>query len=183
MTKHKSWLIFEPKKGEDLKNNDTYYERIIAANSEIPKEIVHQWIFPHYNDANSCKNYSWIDLDSVEFNLVEKPTEFFEELNIINDNEEMVNNYSVDKFASWHRRFWKENGTWETSPIIINVNSFADGKPKTAELEGNYQLVEGHNRLGTLKLLIRDGRIPVAKTHKVWVLSKKQSTEENGNSI
>lgn len=172
MTKHNSWLIFEPKKGENLQSHNTYYERIEKSNHNVPKEVIHQWIFPHYNEPNSSKNYSWIDLKTIKFELVEKPTSFFEELNVINDNIQMVNEYPMDKFAHWHRKFWKDNGTWETPPIVIDVNSFLEDKPETSEMKGNYQLIEGHNRLGTLKLLIRDGRISISDNHKVWILSK-----------
>lgn len=175
MNKHKSWLIFQPEEGENLKTHDSYYKRLAKANCDIPKDIIHQWIFPHYNEPNSNKNYSWINLESVKFELIDKPTSFFEELNIINDNEEMVNQYPMNKFAYWHRDFWKKNATWETPPIVIDVNSFLENKPKTSEMEGDFQLVEGHNRLGTLKLLIKDGRIPISENHKVWILSNKTS--------
>jgi hypothetical protein len=173
MSKHESWLIFEPKEGENLKTNECYYERLEKARCEIPKDIIHQWIFPHFNEPNSNKNYSWINLDTAKFELVYRPISFFEELNIIKVNEKMVNDYSMNNLPYWHRDFWKKNATWETPPIVIEVNSFAKSKPVSSEIEGDYQLVEGHNRLGTLKLLLKDDRIPISEKHKVWILSKK----------
>lgn len=170
---HESWIGLQPEENENLGNSSSYYERILKLNYDIPKEVIHQWIFPHFNEPNSKKNYSWINLNDMKFTLEERPTEFFENLTVIKDNLEMVNEYPMNKFAVWHRSFWKKNGTWEIPPIVIDVNSFINGKPETAEITGTYQLVEGHNRLGTLKLVIRDGRIPVAKSHKVWLMTKK----------
>lgn len=177
MYRHESWFKYEPQSGENLENHKSYYERLTTLKCEIPREIIHQWIFPHYNNANSQKNYSWIDLESVRFELKEYATSFFEDLNIIEDNREMVNKYSIYDFPFWHRRFWANNGTWETPPIVINVNLFINEKPVEAELNGNFQLVEGHNRLGTLKLSKRDGRF-VSDFHKVWILTKKNFRSE-----
>lgn len=153
MEKNESWKAFKPDGGENLENSECYYERIDKLNScPIPKQVVHQGIFPHYNEPNSVKNYSWIDLNNVVFELREFPTSFFYELNVIEDNKEMVENYSANKFAPWHRNYWRKNGTWEVPPIIIDVNTFKEEKPNESELNGEYQLVEGHNRLGTLTM-------------------------------
>ncbi|AUC79300.1 hypothetical protein CW736_07835 [Nonlabens sp. MB-3u-79] len=168
---HKSWKDLEPKVNENLETYDSYYERIEKLNySHIPKEVIHQWIFPLYNDQNSIKNYSWIDLSKVKFDLIEVKTSFFNDLSIIDDNKKMVNEYPINKFALWHRKFWEDNGTWEIPPIIIDVASFINEKPDNSEMNGKYQLIEGHNRLGTLKLLLKDGRIKIVEKHSVWVM-------------
>lgn len=182
MAIHKSWKKFQPNVGENLGNYKSYYDRISQYLDDVPKEVVHQWIFPHFNETNSIKNYGWLDLDQIEFNLVTKPTSFFTELNIIDDNEEMVNNYAIKDFAVWHRKYWRDNGTWEVPLIVIDVKSFDEGEiPEESEFHGCYQLVEGHNRLGTLKLLQRDGSITIAESHNVWVISKKIELGTSGH--
>lgn len=179
---HESWDKFKPLDGEHLGNSASYYGRVSQYFNNVPKDIIHQWIFPHFNEPNSVKNYGWLNFDQIQFKLISEPTNFFTELSIIDDNEEMVNNYEVKDFASWHRKYWRDNGTWEVPPIVIDVESFYEDEiPEESELNGSYQLVEGHNRLGTLKLLQRDGRIKVAEHHKVWVVSRKKESENKVN--
>jgi hypothetical protein len=172
MDRHKSWERFKPNENENLNNCKNYYNRI--GELIIPEEVIHQWIFPHFYEPNSVKNYSWIDLDNVKFELKEFSISFFESLNIIEENKDMVKNYPANKFAIWHRKFWIENGTWEIPPIVIDVESFTD-KPDESELNGTMQLVEGHNRMGTLFLLLKTKKIDIADTHKVWMMSNLQT--------
>ena len=46
--------------------------------------------------------------------------------------------------------YWKENGTWKTPPIILDVDSLIEEPPSWSEIVRPYQLVEGHTRLGHL---------------------------------
>lgn len=172
MSHHNSWKRYEPK-GEGIKEIDSYYSRVSkSSKGNIPKEVLHQWILPHYNEPNSVKNYSWIDLDQVSFEMIELTLSEIKSIEVIEVNESMVKEYPVNQFAVWHRSFWKNNGTWEVPPILIDSQSFLDDKPETSEIEGQCQLIEGHNRLGTLLLLERDGVIDVLDSHKFFLMTR-----------
>jgi hypothetical protein len=154
-----------------LETYASYYERISKFDySHIHREVIHQWIFPHFNESNSIKNYAWIDLSKVKFDCIEFPISFFQKLNIIKDYEKMITEYTIYKIKPWNKQFWKTNGTWEVPPIIIDVKSFSHNKPAEAELNGCYQLVEGHNRLGALLSLSKTSQVEILPNHFVYLL-------------
>jgi hypothetical protein len=173
MSRHKSWESYDPKE-ERISDIESYYSRVSKNTiGNITKEVLYQWILPHYNEPNSVKNYSWIDLDKVIFKVIELNLIEIDSIEIIKVNESFVKEYPVNKFASYHRPFWRDNGTWEVLPILIDSTSFIKSKPENSEIKGQFQLIEGHNRLGTLLLLEREGKIKVLDSHKFYLMTLK----------
>jgi hypothetical protein len=179
---HKSWKDLKPHKDEDgnIECFDDYYSRIKnkLGCENFPLEVFEQWIHPHHNNDETLKNYSWIDFENIQFELVEWEFDSLKDLHIIDDYREYVESKSTYKdlrsFTCVDRdlKFWEEKGTWRTPPIIIDVKAFLKDNPKWSELEKDYQLVEGHSRLGYLKSIKRIDETIIAKKHKVFLLKK-----------
>ena len=66
------------------------------------------------------------------------------------------------------RKYWKEHGTWKTPIIIIKSEDFPE-----ADLQGPYQLYEGHTRLAWLNILDKYKSVPLKENHLVWVIKHK----------
>lgn len=179
---HKSWEDLNPRKDEDgnIELFEDYYSRIKnkIGFKNFPLEVFEQWIHPHYNNDETLKNYSWIDFENIQFELVEWEFNSLKDLNIIEDYREYVESKSSYKdlksFTCEDKdlKFWEEKGTWRIPPIILDVNSFLKDKPKWSELEKSYQLVEGHSRFGYLQSIKKIDKTIIALKHKVFLMKK-----------
>ena len=69
---------------------------------------------------------------------------------------------------------WIKKKTWRVAPVAIDVRSFAD-IPEHAKLNGPFQLVKGHTRLGLLQCCLKNGRISEDSLHAIYLMrSMKQ---------
>ena len=76
--------------------------------------------------------------------------------------------------------YWKENGTWRTPPIIIDIKSVCSKIPDWSGLRTNYQLVEGHSRLTYLHSVKRISELSKSKfasKHKIYLMIKKHTND------
>ena len=182
----KTWLDLKP--NEDLNGNqewfDEYYARIQLKKDfkHIPKIVYEQWIHPHHQNFHTLKNYAWLNFENIEFSINEWKTSAFSNLNIIKSFKDYYANRS--SYSSFEQfcctdsdlKYWKRNGTWRIAPIIIDVNSLTEKIPLEAELNGSFQLVEGHSRLGYLNSLIRISSLnkgKIASTHQIILMHQK----------
>jgi len=157
----------ELKPNEDRDGNqewfDEYYPRIELKRDyrHIPKDVFEQWIHPHHKNDETLKNYSWIDYKNIEFIAAEWTFDELSNLYILEDfRDYFLNRSKLTDFRQFccneeDLRYWKEKGTWRTSPIILDINSIISDKPIDCELVPPFQLVEGHSRLGYLHSLQR----------------------------
>jgi hypothetical protein len=77
---------------------------------------------------------------------------------------------------------WKENGTWKTPPIILDICSLTTEIPKWSELIPPYQLVEGHSRLGYLHSMKRISDLNIGKIalkHKIYLIKEKSTNAQS----
>ncbi|MBB6005690.1 hypothetical protein [Arcicella rosea] len=132
-------------------------------------------------------NYAWINYGNeyIEFVDEQWANEQIKSINILSGGQDYYDSISV--CDTWDKLFqiipnrrhqieyWLKNGTWEVSPIILDCNSFPI-KPKGVEINGKYQLVEGHTRTGILNSLIKINMkesFNLNNTHKVWIMRNK----------
>jgi hypothetical protein len=64
---------------------------------------------------------------------------------------------------------WIKKKTWRVAPVAIDVCSFTD-IPEHAELNGPFQLIEGHTRLGLLKCCLKNGKISEDSLHAIYLM-------------
>lgn len=156
---------------------EEYFERL-KPKYNIPLEVLIQWIYPHYYNGNTVKNYGWIDYLNSKFKKVHLTIEQLSELNVVKnhlsyvDTKKSYQPYSGFGCNSIDKQHWKNNNTWTVPPVVLDVNSFAQ-IPSYAEIIAPYQLIEGHTRFGHL-LAMQRGGILRKKEHQVYLLSPKK---------
>ena len=143
---------------------------------DIPLEIFEQWLYCHYYEPNTIDNYAWIDYDRIQFSLVKFDCETIKDFRVINNFKQDVEycslhiSYDTIPCFDIDMQYWREHGTWRTPPIVLDVNSLPKKHiPLHADIDSNYQLVEGHSRLGYL-LSIINCKLKHAKSHKVYLI-------------
>lgn len=169
-------------KFSDLKNIN--FQRFEAESSikllqneygiDAPKSVIEQFYIDHSDKFQFQKLYGAIDLNSIEWQLLEIPTSKMLNLGrsathpdfILEVSEDASHYNEVGDSAIDCRKdvleHWKQYGTWITPPIFIKGEVL--GKP-----EIDLHLVEGHNRVGCLCGLTNYQIIEVAKVHKVYL--------------
>ena len=183
---HRTWLELKP--NEDHYGNQEdfseYYNRIRETKfdlGEFPKDVYEQWIHPHHKNDKTLKNYSWINFDLIEFEIVSWDFESLNKLYVIEQFQPYVNqraNYkNIHDFccSGDDVDYWKTKGTWKKPPIILDINSLNTKIPIQSELRKSFQLVEGHSRLGYLKSMKNietKGEFKLAEKHKIFLMRK-----------
>ena len=141
----------------------------------IPLDVISQWIYPHYYNSNTVKNYGWIDYRESTFSTAFFDIEDLVSLNVIEEYRSYVKmREQSEPFKEFmciaeDKECWGSRGTWRIPPIIIDVDSFSK-PPHYSELTGRFQLIEGHSRLGYLLAMKRAGVLR-KQEHKVYLLS------------
>lgn len=183
---HDSWKFMNPnekERYEDLKFEE-YYERVISNEklSHIPKSILEQWIYGLHYETNTLQNYAWINYENIEFNLCEWEFNNLTKVHIIKNFKDYFSNRAsykdLNQFCCIDEDldYWRKNGTWKTPPIILDICSLTTGVPKSSELMPQYQLIEGHSRLGYLHSMKRISDLhkgKIAAKHKIYLMKEK----------
>lgn len=181
-----SWYNLKPNINVDgdFEGFDSYIKRIrmLEEFSHIPEIIFKQWIHGLHNDANTLNNYAWMDYENITFEAEEWKVEDFLDINVANKcniyftakkNRDFSELIECSNKADWYSS-WKENGTWLTPPIILDVSSINVEIPEWSDIKAPFQLVEGHTRLGCLLSLIKknkEKKTKLALTHTVYVMN------------
>jgi hypothetical protein len=155
-----------------------HYERLVKR-FNIPLEVIEQWIYPLYYNRNSTNNYGWLDFDSIVFIKKNLPFDVLLSVNVISDYKRHVDEGS--RFKAYEgmpctdrdREHWKRESTWRIPPIVLDVRSVDISQiPPHAEIHGNYQLVEGHSRLGYL-MAAKNCGVLTKNEHLVYIMKQK----------
>lgn len=180
--KSKSWKDLKPLKGKygNIEFFEDYYERIKpkAEFSHIPSEVFKQWLWAHHDKRESILNYGWLNYENIEFQLCNWTNEQLKNIYVIENYKDYYKNRSsynnFDSFCCTPKdlKHWKDEGTWRTPPIILDIQSLGE-IPNHCELISPYQLVEGHSRLGYLQSMFKIdslGKGNVAETHEIYLM-------------
>ena len=173
------WLELKPhrdfnKLRIDDESIDEYYKRIEEAGFHIPLSVIEQWLYPHYSNPNTTKNYSWINHKSSIFVETSLSVSELKGMYIIEEYRPYVKRRSqarpFDEFMCIPKdlEHWKLNNTWRIPPIVMDMSSFTD-IPSYVESGKRLQLIEGHSRLGYLLALNNAKQLKV-QNHKVFLL-------------
>ncbi|MFH6958519.1 hypothetical protein ACHRV1_14045 [Flavobacterium aquidurense] len=185
----KSWLDLEPLTIEygNIEYFEDFYERIKLKPefSHIPKKVFKQWLWTHHDKEESIANYGWLNYETIEFELCSWSSEKLTDIYVIEPYREYYENRAsyddLSDFCCTKRdlKQWKKEGTWNTPPIILDINSLSEAIPDWCELVAPYQLVEGHSRLGYLQSMFtidKLGKEKGAKNHEIYLM-KFRTTE------
>jgi hypothetical protein len=188
---HRTWLELKPNENNDGNQEyfSEYYNRICETKFELgefPKEVYEQWIHPHHKNNKTLKNYSWINFNFIEFELVSWDFESLNKLYVIEEFQSYVNQRAsfnnIEDFCCIDEDidYWKTNGTWKIPPIILDINSLSLELPSWSELKKPFQLVEGHSRLGYLKSMRNiesSGEFKLAEKHNIYLMKKSTKAQ------
>jgi hypothetical protein len=157
---------------------EAYWQRL-QPRFNIPLNVCEQWLYPLYYNQNSTNNYGWLNYDRVEFLETELSFDVISEINVINEYKFHVDEgakcRAYDKLlcTEQDKEYWKNTNTWRIPPIILDVKSLSAEKiPEYAEINGSFQLVEGHSRLGYLFAAMNSG-VLTKSTHIVYLMRYK----------
>jgi glutaredoxin-related protein len=148
---------------------------------DAPKSVIEQFYIDHSNNFQFQELYGLIDLNLIEWQLVEVPIKKMLNLGRSATHPDFILEVSED--VSYYDEVgdsaidcredviehWKHYGTWTTPPIFIKGELL--GKP---EIE--LHLVEGHTRVGCLCGLTNHQVMRVAKVHEVYLGKLKSIT-------
>ncbi len=176
---HKTWKQIAPLDKETFYNDiDEYIIRIssIQWTNNIPKLVFDQWIL-HLYKHELTKNYSWIDLSKVKFEVEIWDTDKLLNINFLRDDYiEDLTTMSTDEIKKYTRNsdraYWEKNGTWKIPPIIANTLSFGN-IPPNVEFHSPLQLIEGHTRIGLLKRYYKS-ELKINKEHSIYLMTNSQ---------
>lgn len=174
-----SWKELKPFRNfnvfdESDESEEECFKRL-KAKYNIPLEVITQWIYPHYYNDNTVKNYGWIDYSNVKFKKNQLTIKQLSELYVVREYLSYVRirqcSQPFDEFMCTpiDKQHWENNHTWRVPPVILDVKSFKK-IPIYAEIIGPYQLIEGHSRLGYL-LAMQQAGILRKNNHQIYLLS------------
>jgi hypothetical protein len=186
---HVSWDLLKPNENEEDTNTqfEEYFKRIMQINkfNNIPKPVFEQWIYPHHHESHTLNNYAWINYENIEFELCAWTFDELSEVYVIEDFRDCIHDYAnfndFDRFCCLHEDLecWKQNGTWRTPPIILDLDSISSKLPSWSDLKRPYQLVEGHSRLGYLhamKIISKLNKGKLASKHNIYLMKEKSTS-------
>ena len=143
---------------------------------QAPQDVFDQF-HKHLNNQWMIVNYGWINFNDARWKLTAMNNTTLQNLNVYSDWQRSVDGRESDEPYADFRcvdrdiQHWKDHHTWRVPPMVIDVAAFP-GSPPEAEFIGPYQLIEGHNRLGYLRSLVRAGMMP-RQEHDVYLLTSR----------
>ncbi|MBB4081135.1 hypothetical protein GGR28_003782 [Lewinella aquimaris] len=187
-----SWLELKPNEqiGGNIESFEDYYNRLRMKHlySHIPKEVYEQWICPLHSNCDTRENYGWINYRYATFDLVEIESELIPKLNVIPGYRSYVhdlselNSYNDFKHSKQDVKHWMQNRSWRVPPIVLDCSTVDFGaKPQWSHIEGEYQLIEGHSRVGYWKAINKfsNGSLSFNNTrHFIWMMKCNQTVRE-----
>lgn len=169
---------YQPYRNEDLKCIETessYIERIrknLLPN--WPRELIKEWLFRH---AVDIEKYTFLEFRNLVFekrtwNINEMPGKevyhdpmFFENFKNIKIRAELDPN-------DWLAHYMIENGTWNTSIVLLKNFQDKIHFPHGESLRSPYHLLEGHRRLAFLNGLKELNS--ASEYHDIWISLQKK---------
>jgi hypothetical protein len=184
---HPTWARLAPGKDEDHREDKRQYISRIRSNfTNLPEDVLEQWIYPHHFNEEMRRLYGWLDYEKVAFSLVKWTSEQVQAVKVyshfrpyVESTTRKVRMAGPSELSSIDLRkeviaSWINRGTWRTPIIVLESSSFVS-PPRGIEINRPYQLVEGHTRLGWfiafLSLQGQRGTYPLAETHSVWLMT------------
>jgi hypothetical protein len=144
----------------------------------IPRGAFFEWIYPFWNEHISSL-YGNLDFKNLVFSLEDWSASQcllidwwarFSTVKSVEENWSLEYFYKVFSFSNDVVSSWRERGTWFKPIWVLNSESFPMGRLHP-DIKKPFMLIEGHTRLGTLRLHNKQGL--AGPTHKVWVISNK----------
>lgn len=136
----------------------------------FPAEVLEQWVYHHYDDAQ--RTYGWLDWRQWRFEEQCWPTERI--LTQVQPAEErLIHSWAYQLThdrgfqRSWLGARLIEDGTWPVAPIVLD-NHLGLCPPRGKPLH-RYHLVEGHHRLAYLHALHEHETWSPQAEHRIWL--------------
>lgn len=154
--------IEKPRQWEEIA---AYKARVRSFMNDLPDVFIDQLLFRHYQHFKDHFD------DKLDYEML------WELQNLSVDQLESLIGYGIEedqllslgRFGSQEREKVLElkfkEGTW-TAPIIVVLNH-----NNSWNSEGEYYLLDGHQRLGRMKTILRSNRATLNELHEVLILN------------
>ena len=168
--KHPKDPRFDPNPFEE------YHNRVQPAFPNIPRDAFAEWIFPFWHWDHMQTLYGNLDFSRLSFEFTSwdladclciKWYSGFSRVESIENQWTL--DYFQEAFALWEEvlNSWMNRGTWFKPIWVLDVQSFG-GQILHPDIQLPYMLIEGHGRLGTLRLFAKEGR--ASGEHSIWLV-------------
>jgi hypothetical protein len=154
-----------------------YMQRVAPDFPNIPRAAFEEWLYSfwprHISDL-----YGRIDFRALLFDVEEWSTaqcfdiEWYKLFNAVQSVEEhwtVEHFYEANRYRPEVQASWRGHGTWRVPPWVLKTATLRK-RERHRDLRP-LMLIEGHTRLGTLRLFKKNGLS--ADRHRVWVVRRK----------
>ena len=180
---HPSFLELKaPKRPKDPRFDlegifDTYFERVGPEFPNIPKDAFSEWLYMFWHEDHIQKLYGYLDIKALVF--IQETWSLGQCLSIqwydrFKRVSSVENDWSVEHFQRQYRGWegdvvpsWIEKGTWFSPIWVLDTTTFGE-KVLHQKIKKPLMLIEGHSRLGTLRLFAKNDM--AGPEHRVWVV-------------
>jgi hypothetical protein len=161
---------------------EKYLSEVSPEFPNVPRDAFEEWIYPFWNEHISLL-YGGLDFKKLNFSLDTWPmSKFhlvkcykkFDRHTSIQEEGTIEHLYQCYAYHKEAVSYWKDLGTWFKPPWVLDSNSFPS-EMLHRDIEKPLMLIEGHTRLGGLRLHDKNGL--ASQTHKIWVISNKSKSK------
>lgn len=155
---------------------ESYLDRWPAELGNVPDDVIEHWFYRHNEQVPElCKVYdfgSWnFELQTFDNEKIQEIRHFEDELEKLDATGDRLMAEGMPGYDT--AEYMLENGTFPC-PIIVAYmaggHCHHKGMGDETMLEP-YHLVEGHRRLGFLRVMIRSDHPSLQEAHSVWVVT------------
>lgn len=171
--------VFNPLPRSFPEDYKKYLSVVCSEFPNIPTDAFEEWIFSFWHDHISVI-YGNLDFRNLNFVLeswvISKCLKIqwrssFTFVQSVENNWTIEDFYKTHSFEKNRVSYWKDLGTWYKPIWVLDSESFSP-EQLHSDIKKPFMLIEGHTRLGALRLHNKHGF--AGQTHKVWVISNKQ---------
>ena len=155
-----------------------YFGRVKHGFSHIPEDAFREWIYPFWEHAHIQKLYGNLDFRRLTFSI--EVWSLAKCLSVgwyskFDRVERIENNWSIEDFISAYRfnndlvDWWLNTGTWLKPIWVLDAVSF-ENTNLNQDIKKPYMLIEGHSRLGALRMFNKNGR--ANQNNTVWTIGE-----------
>lgn len=140
---------------------ETYYKRFPQELSNVPRCVVENWIYRHWQCFQ--EDWFWLDLSKCSFKKVTYNNDEISNIDHVGDWLNTLDFWGDELFKDKTRqentylgKFMLETGT-TPAPIIVakNAHNIKDPRGSKMNMKVPFQLIEGHMRLAYLRGMIK----------------------------
>lgn len=167
----------------EQETSDEYYKRFPKELSNVPRCVVENWIYRHWQCFQN--NWMWLDLSTCSFEKKTYTNDEITTIDHVSDWIETIDYWGEELFKDENRQesylgdFMLKIGT-TPAPIIVAKDANNIVHPDGDYMKTPLQLIEGHMRLAYLRGMIKCKYSQLQSMHEVWEIHFLEVGDING---